>query len=575
MKKVLDLGSGQGDIGGALYRLGADVTIVDARQEHLKVASKKFQGLKTVKADLDREWPFANRKFDIIVDLGLLCHLRDFEAHLRQVCASTQNLILETAVCDSNDPQKNVAIEENKGIYENSANGVGCRPSAAAIERVLMECGMTFKRMDTNQLNAGPFVYDWQPKNNGDTSINNRRMWFCIRSGGAPVHFSPSMGTSHQMVGGTAPMFKIPPRQVVLAQPPIHMNAHYQSSNGPTNDEVTLAARKFAISPDNSLNRRPELRVLYIPLGNQVGMIEAFKNLGVNLTVFDFYTTWLNSGKNNHKINQQFLQIVNEFKPQFIHMQLQITDIITSGTINEARKIVPGVIISNWSGDIRDFVIDELKAVSNVVDYTLISSTGQIGMYQKAGCRNVKYWQIGFDPKVHYAKYYTNFDYDISFIANNYGAQFPDGPTRLESFSRCLQSFGKRFGIFGTGWPGVNRSCDPSMANEIYNKSVCALSISNFNKISHYFSDRLLYCLASGRPTISWYFPGCESYFVEGEEIFYARKSQDIIDLVNFCQQNPEKANSVGEKGYQKVLAEHTYTSRAQELLNIVGLSKE
>lgn len=189
-KKVLDLGCGQGDISGAIYRLGADVLALDARQEHLQVAGKKYPGLKTIKADLDRDWPFnANRKFDIILDLGLLCHVRDYEAHLRNVCASTTHLVLETAVCDSDDPDKCIVSTENKNIYDLSINGVSSRPSAAAIEKILLSCGMNFKRLDQSKFNAAGYTYDWEVKNTDNCDITRRRIWFAVKDS-SPIQFA-------------------------------------------------------------------------------------------------------------------------------------------------------------------------------------------------------------------------------------------------------------------------------------------------------------------------------------------------------------------------------------------------
>lgn len=181
-KKVLDLGCGHADLSGVLHRLGADVTAVDARQEHLKIAAKKYPGIKTVKADLDRGWPFFGKTFDIILDLDLICHLNNYEDHLKAVCASTHHLILETAVCDSNDPHKHVVISENKNIYDLSANGIGVYPTAEAIERVLADCGFSFKRQDTSKLNSGPYKYDWATQNNNSVNFFNRRMWYCVKT---------------------------------------------------------------------------------------------------------------------------------------------------------------------------------------------------------------------------------------------------------------------------------------------------------------------------------------------------------------------------------------------------------
>lgn len=181
-KRVLDLGCGHGDISGALYRLGADVTAVDIRQEHLKIVGKKFPGIKTVKADLDRAWPFIGKNFDIILDLDLMCHLANFEAHLKAVCSSANTLILETAVCDSSDPFKTIIITENKNIYDLSGNGQGCHPSVAAIERVLKECGFNFSRIDSPKFNSGSYQYNWVSKNDNSHSSNQRRMWFAEKN---------------------------------------------------------------------------------------------------------------------------------------------------------------------------------------------------------------------------------------------------------------------------------------------------------------------------------------------------------------------------------------------------------
>lgn len=181
-KKILDLGCGHADISGVLYRLGGQITAVDARQEHLKVAAKKFPGIKTVKADLDRSWAFYGQSFDLILDLDILCHLNNYEEHLKAVCNSTNFLVLETAVCDSNDPFKCEVLSENKNIYDLAVNGLSSRPSPTAIERILLDCGMSFKRQDLSKYNSGPYVYDWIAKNDNSTSYHKRRLWFASKS---------------------------------------------------------------------------------------------------------------------------------------------------------------------------------------------------------------------------------------------------------------------------------------------------------------------------------------------------------------------------------------------------------
>jgi hypothetical protein len=41
---------------------------------------------------------------------------------------------------------------------------------------------MNFKRIDKSNFNSGDYVYDWQPKNDGSTTLNKRRMWFASKN---------------------------------------------------------------------------------------------------------------------------------------------------------------------------------------------------------------------------------------------------------------------------------------------------------------------------------------------------------------------------------------------------------
>ena len=141
-----------------------------------------------------------------------------------------------------------------------------------------------------------------------------------------------------------------------------------------------------------------------------------------------------------------------------------------------------------------------------------------------------------------------------------------------EAAGKCKKTFGDRFGLFGNGFANANGSVENRRANSIYNDSICCISISNFNNVAHYFSDRLLHCLGSGRPTISWYFPGIEDYFVEGEDLLIARSIGNLIDKIKWCKNNIEEANRIGSNGYRKVMREHTFTSRVLELLTFTNL---
>lgn len=180
-KNVLDAGAGNGDIGAALFRLGASVTAADARQENLTAINKKYPGIKVVKSDFESPSNI-NSKFDIGVSIGTLCHVSNYEQHLKDLCVRCKDLILETAVCDSDDPEVSFQLSENSAINNLSASGNASRPSAARIEKILSENGMNYVKLDVPELNYEKYVYDWKVLGTNNRDIFLRRFWICSKN---------------------------------------------------------------------------------------------------------------------------------------------------------------------------------------------------------------------------------------------------------------------------------------------------------------------------------------------------------------------------------------------------------
>src|SRR5690606_11543131 len=160
---------------------------------------------------------------------------------------------------------------------------------------------------------------------------------------------------------------------------------------------------------------------LYLPLNGsiiQTGMYDAFNDCGVDLTIFDFYKKNIKRVDNTKR---EFLSLVESIRPDLIHMQLQFTPVINGGTLIEAKKICPSAIITNWTDDIMTNVPVEFIDASRGVDISLISSVGQIDLYKsKLFNKDVRYWQIGYNPKLYFPQEKKNFTYDSSFAAAKY-----------------------------------------------------------------------------------------------------------------------------------------------------------
>lgn len=176
-KTLLEVGCGFGHLGSVFYELGANVTCCDAKELYLQEMRRRFPHINALQCNLDEDFP--EGKYDICIHMGVLYHLKDPEKSIRFVLNSAQHVILETEVCDSDDPYFFVPLEENSEKPGAAFGAIGVRLSAAYIERVLIDAGVEFTRYDDPRLNSGGHLYDWEVKNTGQVSAGGmRRFWF-------------------------------------------------------------------------------------------------------------------------------------------------------------------------------------------------------------------------------------------------------------------------------------------------------------------------------------------------------------------------------------------------------------
>jgi len=179
--KVLDLGCGHGEFGIGLSYLGADVTFCDARQEHLDKIKERLPDAKMLCLDLNSEWP--DGQWDLIIHFGVLYHLNadDVAESLKKACISSRFMVLETEVCDSQKPYLVRTKKEDKEDYSQALHGRGCKPSLGFIERIMTECDVEFKLLNTKECDSRIHHYTWIAKNKGRAKPGMRRMWFVKR----------------------------------------------------------------------------------------------------------------------------------------------------------------------------------------------------------------------------------------------------------------------------------------------------------------------------------------------------------------------------------------------------------
>lgn len=186
-KDVLELGGGHGEIGAFLAELGANVLCLDGRAQNVNYARLQHRRISTFRcAQTDLEDDFSSfGHFDLIVDFGLLYHLRSVDEHLECCFAMSDDIVLETVVCDSTDPHTIFYCDEDACVEEEALRGTGSNPSPFYVERLATENGFATHRYFDADLNVGDqFVYDWEHRN--DDRMGRwrlRRLWRFTRAG--------------------------------------------------------------------------------------------------------------------------------------------------------------------------------------------------------------------------------------------------------------------------------------------------------------------------------------------------------------------------------------------------------
>ncbi len=141
-KSVLDVGCGVGHLAQFFVQRGCRVVCLDAREENVRSLLGRYPDVEAHVADAEADLSRFGC-FDIVFSYGLLYHLENPVAGLRNLAAvSKELLLLETIVCDHSEPI--VRWHDETKSYNQSLRGIGCRPSPSFVAMVLHRIGFPF-----------------------------------------------------------------------------------------------------------------------------------------------------------------------------------------------------------------------------------------------------------------------------------------------------------------------------------------------------------------------------------------------------------------------------------------------
>lgn len=165
-KRVLDVGCGVGHLGGFFEERGGSVVGVDARPENVGRLRALYPERQAHVANVESRMLTELGRFDIVFCYGLLYHLENPIAALRNIAACCKDiLLLETVITDDARPVL-LLVDEPSETKNQAVSGFGCRPSPAFVTMALNRIGFTSVYTTKSRPDHVDFVFDW--RNSGE-----------------------------------------------------------------------------------------------------------------------------------------------------------------------------------------------------------------------------------------------------------------------------------------------------------------------------------------------------------------------------------------------------------------------
>jgi spore maturation protein CgeB len=196
-----------------------------------------------------------------------------------------------------------------------------------------------------------------------------------------------------------------------------------------------------------------------------------------------------------------------------------------------------------------------------------------VDSYQGFGARQCVPIYNALDPTTHHpVEPNARFAADLAFLGN----RLPDREARVEEFFlKAATALPERsFLIGGNGWETKEMPANVRHLGHVYTHEhnafnctpLAVLNVARDSMASIGFSPATRVFEAAGAAacliTDAW--EGIEQFLKPDEEVLVARDGQDVADHVSVL--DAERARAIGQAALRRILAEHTYAHRGEEV---------
>jgi spore maturation protein CgeB len=261
-----------------------------------------------------------------------------------------------------------------------------------------------------------------------------------------------------------------------------------------------------------------------------------------------------------------------------VELEMAMPALGRSGLITVYWDVDAPATLSSMAADERH----HLRAMIPRYELVLTYGGGEpvVSAYRKFGARMCVPVYNAVDPKTHYpVAARPEYRCDLSFLGN----RLPDREARVEAFflhaAQLLPD--RHFLLAGAGWEGKSVAPNVRIAGHVgsgsHNAFFCsALATLNVNRLSmaqYGYSPptRIFEAAGAAACVISDAWEGIEQFLAPGQEILVAENGTAVAALLS--RLTPREVKRIGRAAKSRVLAEHTYAHRAQQVVEILDMA--
>ena len=173
------------------------------------------------------------------------------------------------------------------------------------------------------------------------------------------------------------------------------------------------------------------------------------------------------------------------------------------------------------------------------------------------------YLPEGANPEIH-KPYDLEKTIDVSFVGQCYGNR----PTIIHA----LKDRGIHVEAFGYGWPNGPLPMEDMI--RMYSKSKINLGFGGVagHQDTYCLKGRDFEITMSGGLYLTEHNPELEKVYDVGKEIITYTSFDDLVAKISYLLSNPEEAERIRKRGFQRAHTEHTWEMRFEKIFMLMGL---